>query len=134
MASAPPLFTLLAAALVAAPALAQDPLEGAVLYADYCSVCHGADLRGDGPMAPIFTVPPADLTRLGAGADFPTLAVARQIDGRDPMLAHGGEMPLFGPWFQGNGADVAMTGPGGQPILMARPIADLIAFLMEVQS
>jgi len=134
MASRAPISALCATEFVAAPAWAQDPLEGAVLYADLCSACHGADLRGEGPMAPVLTVPPADLTRLGAGADVPTLAVARQIDGRDPMAAHGGEMPLFGPWVQGNGADVAMTGPGGQPILMARPIANLIAFLMEVQS
>ena len=43
-------------------------------------------------------------------------------------------MPLFGAWFEGEGADVAMQGPGGQPVMLSRPIADLIAYLMEIQS
>ena len=43
-------------------------------------------------------------------------------------------MPLFGRWFEGVGADVALPGPGGQPILMSRPIADLITYLQEIQS
>lgn len=124
-------FVALAAAM---PGHAQEAEVGAVLYADFCSVCHGASGQGDGPMAEALTVPPSDLTRLGAGGDFPLLDVARQIDGRDPLLAHGGEMPLFGVWFEGDGADVAMQGPGGQPVLLSRPIADLIAYLMEIQS
>ena len=128
--------TLWLAAMAAAtpPAAAQDAEAGAQLYADFCAVCHGEDGRGNGVMTDVLTVRPANLTGLqGAGA-FPTLQVVRQIDGRDPMLAHGGEMPLFGQWFQGDGADVAMAGPGGQPILMSRPIADLVAYLMEIQS
>lgn len=125
---------LLAALALSAPVVAQEAEVGAMLYADFCSVCHGSGGQGDGPMAEVLTVPPSDLTALSRGGDFPLLDVARQIDGRDPLLAHGGEMPLFGAWFEGEGADVAMQGPGGQPVMLSRPIADLIAYLMEIQS
>jgi mono/diheme cytochrome c family protein len=125
------LFAVLA---LSTPLTAQEAERGAVLYADFCAVCHGVSARGDGPMAEALTLPPPDLTMLGAGGAFPLLDVARQIDGRDRLLAHGGEMPLFGPWFEGDGADVAMEGPGGQPVMLSRPIADLIAYLMEIQS
>jgi len=126
-------FWVTAALLCAAPAAAQDAERGAALYADFCAVCHGEQARGDGPMAEALTLAPPDLTGLEEGGTFPTLRVVRQIDGRDPTLAHGGEMPLFGAWFQGDGADIALPGPGGQPILMSRPIADLVTYLMEIQ-
>jgi mono/diheme cytochrome c family protein len=124
----------LGALALASPLAAQEAEVGAALYADFCAVCHGAGATGDGPMADALTVPPPDLTMLGADGDFPLVDVARQIDGRDPVVAHGGEMPLFGAWFEGDGADVAMQGPGGQPVMLSRPIADLIAYLMEIQS
>lgn len=125
---------LVAVLALTGAAQAQDAVEGAGLYANFCAVCHGVDGRGQGVMTEVLTVAPADLTRLGAGEDFPTLRVVRQIDGRDPLLAHGGEMPLFGMWFQGDGADVALAGPGGQPMLVSRAIADLVAYLREIQS
>jgi mono/diheme cytochrome c family protein len=130
----PSTLICLAALGLAAPASAQDAGAGALLYADFCAVCHGLELRGDGPMAGALTVAPPDLTRLAGGGDFPIVDVARQIDGRTLPQAHGGDMPLFGRFFEGQGADVAMQGPGGQPVLLSRPLADLIAFLMEVQS
>jgi mono/diheme cytochrome c family protein len=126
-----------AALLAAAPALAQDADAGLRLYVDFCAVCHGIEGTGDGPMAEILTIRPPDLTRLTDMADgdaFPTLAVVQQIDGRRRMAAHGGDMPMFGRWFQGDGPDVALAGPGGQPILVSRPIADLVAYLQGIQS
>jgi len=123
----------IAATALAGAAGAQDVARGAALYADFCAVCHGDDARGGGVMTEVLTVAPADLTALGAGEAFPLLRVVRQIDGRDPLLAHGGEMPLFGMWFEGDGADVALAGPGGQPVLVSRPIADLVAYLREIQ-
>lgn len=126
---------LTAALLMAAlPVTAQDAETGRQLYTDFCAVCHGADGTGGGVMAEVLTVPPTDLTRLAADGTFPTLRVAEQVDGRRPVLAHGGDMPIFGLWFEGDGADVAMPGNGGQPILMSRPIADLITYLQEIQS
>lgn len=131
--SATALSLAVMAALWAAPAPAQDAEAGRALYLDFCAACHGMEAKGDGPMRDLLRVPPSDLTALAQGGEFPILRVAGQIDGRHPVMAHGGDMPIFGRWFQGVGADVALAGPGGQPILMSRPVADLITWLMEVQ-
>ncbi|MCU4653564.1 cytochrome c [Roseibacterium sp. SDUM158016] len=124
----------LSTALAALPVQAQDAEEGRALYTDFCAVCHGESLQGDGPMAELLRVEPADLTQLMKEGGFPVLDVAQRIDGRMQLRAHGGEMPLFGSFFEGQGRDVAMVGQGGQPVMVSRPIADLIAYLMEVQS
>ena len=115
------------------PAPAQDAQSGRALYLDFCAACHAMEARGDGTMADLLRVPPTDLTALSQDGVFPILQVVEQIDGRRPVMAHGGDMPIFGRWFQGQGADVAMPGPGGQPVLISRPAADLIAWLMTVQ-
>ncbi|RDC71069.1 cytochrome c [Rhodovulum sp. 12E13] len=130
---------LVVAACLAAPLSAPaqeavgDPQQGAALYDLYCATCHGAEGRGDGPTAEIMTLQPADLTALSAGNGgvFPTARVVRQIDGRDPVLAHGSPMPVFGPFFEGE--DTAMKTPAGQPVLTSRPVADLVAWLMAIQ-
>ncbi len=133
---------VLAAALclLAAPAWSDeivgtggDVVEGAGLYTAYCATCHGDNARGAGRMAAILTILPPDLTRLAAENDgvFPVSRVVRQIDGRDPLLAHGGVMPLFGDFFQGAG--VAVAAETGQPIMTSQPIADVTAWLESVQ-
>jgi mono/diheme cytochrome c family protein len=126
---------VLTVALVAwaGPGAAQDPVEGADHYLRYCAACHGMEAKGDGEMASILTVTPTDLTRLsdGNGGVFPVARVAAQIDGRDPLLAHGGVMPLFGDFFEGQ--DTAIPSEAGQPILTSRPVADLAAFLEAIQ-
>lgn len=122
-------------ALLAAPAYAADPDAeyGRGFFNDFCAVCHGTNATGDGPMAEILRVQPTDLTQLSASNDgsFPTFRVVRQIDGRDPLLAHGGEMPLFGDMFTMQDASIATE--TGQPILTAQPIVDIVAWLMTVQ-
>jgi mono/diheme cytochrome c family protein len=120
-------------ALSAVPVLAQDARVGAEIYRSHCATCHGIEARGDGPMAEILAIDTPGLRGLAAANDgeFPLLRVMRQIDGRDPMLAHGGVMPLFGDYFEGN--TVAVQGPGGQPILTSQTIADLTAWLAMIQ-
>lgn len=121
--------------LVAPPALAAEPnvAEGAELFAQNCAICHGEAGVGDGPMAEILTVKPSDLTRLSASNDgvFPVFRVIRQIDGRDPMLAHGGAMPLFGELF--DFPDAAIAAETGQPIITAQPFVDIVGWLMTIQ-
>ncbi|WP_212525380.1 cytochrome c [Actibacterium sp. MT2.3-13A] len=121
------------AALSAAQAGAQNVRAGAEIYRSYCATCHGIEARGGGPMAEILAIDTPGLTRLAAQNDgvFPLLRVMRQVDGRDPMLAHGGVMPLFGDYFEGG--TVAVMGPGGQPILTSQTIADLAAWLETIQ-
>ncbi len=110
-----------------------DPEFGAQLFQDICAACHGAEAKGGGPMSKLLTVEPPDLTKLAAenGGEFPTFRVVRQIDGRDPLLAHGGEMPLFGQLF--DFPDAAIQSSSGQPIITAQPIADLTSWLQSVQ-
>lgn len=110
-----------------------DPDSGREIFASYCATCHGADGRGDGPMAEIVAIRTPDLTGLAAraGGRFPVAEVAAQIDGRNPVLAHGGAMPVFGDYFDGD--DVILRLPSGQPMATSLPIADLLAYLETIQ-
>jgi mono/diheme cytochrome c family protein len=84
-----------------------QPLIGSIrgenLYNAYCASCHGADAKGDGPMAAWLKVPPADLTRIAArnGGRFPLERVDRIISGQEALPSgHGTRaMPVWGPVF-----------------------------------
>ena len=120
--------------VLAAPALAEpDPVTGEGVFRSVCAACHGSDAKGGGPIAELLTVEPPDLTGLAAANDgvFPVFRVVRQIDGRDPMLAHGGQMPVFGQFF--DMPDAAIASESGQPIITAQPIADVTAWLATIQ-
>lgn len=68
----------------------------------YCSVCHGSDAKGRGPVAGELKTPPADLTRISdrAGGSFPTEVVFKKVEGLDMPLAHGtSAMPIWGALF-----------------------------------
>lgn len=99
-----------AALLVVGLACAEESAEpaetsverGAALYAEHCVDCHGADARGQGPIAEGLQKPPADLTRIAARRDgvFPTAEVRRMVDGRSDFVGHRDvEMPLWGDFF-----------------------------------
>lgn len=77
-----------------------------------CAGCHGAQARGDGPMAPMLEVPVPDLTRIAArrGGQFPSDEVFRIIDGQADLSAHGPRhMPVWGYEFFGDDADDAVA-------------------------
>lgn len=125
----------LAAALLATPALAQqDVPTGAAIYQENCATCHGIEAMGNGPMAPILLVQPSDLTTLTErhGGTFPMTRVVMRIDGRDPLVSHGSDMPVYGEFFEGV-QNIALKTESGQPMLVSEPIADLVAFLQEIQ-
>lgn len=126
-------FGLLLVLLAPLQSFAQDAEEGAALFQWHCASCHGAAGDGAGPMAPVLLVQPTDLTRLSdtSGGQFPLLRVARRIDGSDPLVSHGSDMPVYGPMFQGN--EVALKTASGQPVLMGRSVADLVLYLQEIQ-
>lgn len=100
----------------------------------YCWQCHGQDASGTGPMAEMLAISTPDLTRLAARNNgvFPLEAVARQIDGRDVLLAHGGEMPIFGPLLDSDKA-IALPLPSGQPMMIGLPLANVIVYLTSLQ-
>ena len=120
--------------LLSSGAIAQNQ-SGAELYRFHCSTCHGLNATGNGPMAPILTVQPIDLTTLASENDgqFPRWRVISRIDGRDPLVAHGSDMPVFGPWFQGDEA-VPIKTETGQPAFASQPIYDLVLYLESIQN
>ncbi|MBI6629641.1 c-type cytochrome [Pontibaca salina] len=120
--------------MTAMPIMAQDAEMGEDLYRVHCATCHGIDMQGQGPMAGVLLVQPSDLTALAAenGGVFPTERVVRRIDGRDPLVSHGSQMPVYGPFFEGE--DIAIKTPDGQPIMTSVPIADLLAYLESLQN
>lgn len=76
--------------------------EGAGEFHAWCSRCHGADGRGNGPYARKLEKKPLDLTQLAARNDgrFPAAFIERLVDGRGMTRAHGTpEMPVWGIWF-----------------------------------
>lgn len=124
----------LAVALSASAAAAEgDAATGEALYDRYCAACHGAGATGQGPMHAVLTVQPSDLTALSAGNDgvFPMERVVKRIDGRDPLVAHGSQMPVYGDFFDGDGASLRTE--SGQPVITSTPVVDLVAYLLSLQ-
>jgi mono/diheme cytochrome c family protein len=80
-----------------------DSIQGPPLYTAYCTVCHGKDGKGGGPMAKSLKVAPPDLTHIVMrnGGRFPMERIQRIISGEEPLAAGHGprEMPVWGPIF-----------------------------------
>jgi mono/diheme cytochrome c family protein len=84
---------------LAADQTADKPVPAAAEFRKSCAACHGADGKGDGPMAILLTVETPDLTVLAErnGGTFPFDYVMRLIDGRSAIGPHGTrEMPIWG--------------------------------------
>ncbi len=82
--------------------LPPNPDSGEQLYKRYCAVCHGNDLKGNGPISPEFKNPPADLTTLAQrhNGEFPDAYVGDVLRNGVNKPAHGNtEMPVWGPVF-----------------------------------
>jgi len=86
-------------------------------------------------MAEMLAISTPDLTKLAARNNgvFPIEVVARQIDGRNALLAHGGEMPIFGPFLEAD-RSVALRLPSGQPMMTGLPLANVIVYLDSIQA
>lgn len=77
-------------------------MKGVDIYRAYCASCHGAQGKGDGPVAPALTTKIPDLTTIAQrnGGVFPTNRVRKIIAGEEQILGHGSrEMPVWGPIF-----------------------------------
>jgi len=122
------------AATGAASAQDIDIEAGKTLFLNSCWQCHGLNAKGFGPMAEMLAIETPDLTGLAKGNNgvFPTEAVAMQIDGRSPLLAHGGEMPIFGPSLETD-QNVALRLKSGQSLMTGLPLANVITYLESVQ-
>lgn len=96
--------TLSALLLLTCAAQAADyvAMSGKELYERFCASCHGASGRGDGPVASSFKIEVPDLTMISrrAGGEYPRDRIARIIDGRFIIGAHGTRtMPVWGEDF-----------------------------------
>lgn len=116
------------------PVMAQDVEVGRETYERYCASCHGIDAMGHGPMRAVLTLQPRDLTALSRDNDgaFPLERVVKRIDGRDPLVAHGSPMPVYGDFFD-EGQGVSIKTDAGQPIMTSQPVVDLVAYLKGLQ-
>jgi len=67
-------------------------------FLHYCSMCHGVDADGTGPLTADLAVTVPNLTTIAAGNDggYPLLKVIQTIDGRRGVRAHGAPMPVYG--------------------------------------
>jgi mono/diheme cytochrome c family protein len=129
-----PVVAVLAALIVlgwmAGRASAQDEeiiARGKITYRVYCQNCHGETAKGDGRIAPLMKVKPADLTRLSQknGGKFPSERITQIIDGRADVAAHGDrEMPVWGENF------LEKTGNETQ---VSAKLEQLVAYLQTIQ-
>jgi len=104
---------------------------GQPMFVRHCASCHGHSGRGDGPAAEMLRAKPADLTKIAArrGGDFPAGEVARHIDGRFRLPAHGSrDMPVWGYRFGANIPESEL----GEAIARGK-IASLVEYLMTLQ-
>jgi mono/diheme cytochrome c family protein len=86
-----------------APAPYTSPASGPEMFKAYCASCHGAQGKGDGPVAKDLKIAVPDLTHLSKAhqGTFPDLKVAQIIKGEGQARAHGSlDMPVWGPVFR----------------------------------
>ncbi len=77
--------------------------SGEHLYKQFCSACHGADAKGQGPAAASLKTPPPDLTTLAKRhtGKFPEEYVTSVLLFGPGTTAHGAsDMPTWGPVFE----------------------------------
>jgi len=130
-----------ALAVPALPAAAQDSRDtrkpdyeieysGIGLFRTYCSVCHGPEAKGDGPMADQLRYRPPDLTLLAQrnNGEYPAEDVFQMIDGRKPLKGHGGtDMPIWGDAFKN-------TREGFDEASVKAKVQAIVDYLAGVQS
>jgi mono/diheme cytochrome c family protein len=106
--------------------------SGRDMYLRYCASCHGAEGRGDGPLAGSLTRPPSDLTQLAKenGGRYDERAVMAAIDGRRQVAAHGTrDMPVWGAVFEEEGRGEPR--PAYHSLLQSRLLVDYLATIQE---
>jgi mono/diheme cytochrome c family protein len=102
-------------------------------YQRYCSVCHGEQGRGKGPLVEYLKITPTDLTQLTKqnGGQFPFWRVYRIVDGREEVRGHGTRaMPIWGDEIR---TDETKALPQFQEDLVAGRIWQMLSYLESIQ-
>ena len=111
--------------------------KGRVTFRVYCINCHGATAKGDGSLAELLSVQPADLTVVAAESDdgFPKERVYDVIDGRSVgVRGHGmKEMPVWGDVFQTSSFEPSGGGEEGEERAQ-RKIWEVVYYLESIQA
>ena len=79
-----------------------DPTSGKMMYTSYCAPCHGADGRGNGPVASSLRIPPTDLTGLAKAnhGKYPETHIVSVLRFGTELRSHGSaDMPVWGTVF-----------------------------------
>jgi mono/diheme cytochrome c family protein len=103
-------------------------VEGVDTFKAYCTSCHGAQAKGDGPAAMALKKMPADLTTIAKrnGGKFSPSDVEDVIMGTSVMAAHGSrDMPIWGPVFQTLAPD--------NSVVKLR-VANLVGYIKSIQT
>lgn len=122
------------AAVACASALAESPQLGRNHYEAKCAVCHGADGKGNGPVANMLTEKPSDLTMMAKnnGGSFPFWTAYEIIDGRRGVGAHGTrEMPVWGKQFYQANRDGSSS--ISTETIVRGQIMELLIYLRSIQ-
>ena len=104
--------------------------SGRQMYMSYCASCHGADGRGDGPLAPYLKIQAADLTQLSNNnhGRYPSTYVLSVLQSGTSTPGHGtAAMPVWGSLF------AEMDG-GQRSLTKALRISNLSGYLETIQS
>jgi mono/diheme cytochrome c family protein len=133
------LVSLISSAGIASAQTVDRPAPAVAEFRNSCAACHGAEGKGDGPMAVLLTVKPPDLTVLAEKnqGNFPFSQVMRIIDGRAAVGAHGPrEMPIWGDRYMLDFPTAHMQEPyrthTAEPLVRAR-ILGLTYYIQSIQ-
>ena len=114
--------------------VAEEELIGSEEYRISCLNCHGVGGKGDGPMMPLLTKKPSNLTMLSKnnGGEYPFLRVYQTIDGRVVVPGHGErEMPIWGARYLEE--DQARYGDFGNEDVVRSRILQLVYYIQQLQ-
>lgn len=133
----------LALGALAGPGMALDDATliklGETEFMSQCASCHGAEGRGDGPVASVLTKKPSDLTKITErySGSFPADTMQQFIDGRNMINPHGDRgMPVWGDRYFQAATERAQEVPhdvDAQALAYGR-VSALVRYLESIQA
>ena len=111
------------------PASATSAPSGKELFGAYCACCHGLEGKGNGPVAPVLTKQPTDLTLLARknGGKFPAMRVMSSIQDVAQNVHGAKDMPVFGQILG------EIEQPGRRPAVVKQRIGNLTRYIESLQ-